>query len=82
MKITVELTELDYDQYVRQTGRTAVTIQKLEQTQEELEELAGEILRAYTNPESGEPEKVICDPSCLKRAKELAERVFERKYGR
>lgn len=80
MKITVELTELDYVQYVRQTGRTAVAEMELERTKEALEELAGEILRAYVNPD-GEPEKKVCNFSCIERAKELAEKVFEKNYS-
>lgn len=79
MKITVELTELDYNQYVKQMGRTAVAEKELKRTIEALEELAGEVLRAYVNPD-GEPEKKVCDLSCIERAKELAEKVFEKNY--
>lgn len=79
MKITVELTELDYNQYVKQTGRIAVAEKELERTREALEKLAEEILRAYENPD-GEPEEKVCNYSCIERAKKLAEKVFDENY--
>lgn len=82
MKITIEMTEIDYNEYVRITERNAVAMQELEQKQNELETLAEDILSAYVNSETGEPETKVMNPSHLEKAKKLAEKVLTEKAYR
>ena len=80
MKIVIKMTELDYQDYLRETTRNAVATLKLERKSEELEELAQCVIRAFLNPETGELEKKPGDYACLERAKELAEKILNYQY--